>query len=413
MATFEVKVTRVAKIEEHPNADRLTVVHIDGFRCIANKKDDGSWRYKDGDLVVYIPEGAVVPESVLRKLNMWNDEKGMGILSGKQGNRVKAIRLRGIVSQGLLYPVRGDNDDASLGLNYLELEDDTVLVNEGDDVAELMGIVKYEPPIPSHMAGEVACLHEYAFHYDVENWQKYPEILQENEEVIFTEKIHGTFMGIGWIPGLDHPDLPGAKPKTFDEFDSFTKAEFPELDGRVLLFSKGLGAKGLFFKDNENNAGNMYLQMFKKLNDEKKLLVSLKSLSMMHDGEPVFVLGELYGDGVQDLKYGMSDGNKHFRLFDIYVGKPGSGEYQNYDLKVKMAKIMGIDTVVELYRGPWSKDVADQYCAGKDILSESHVREGVVVNTAVERRDDSLGRVQLKYINPDYLLRKGNTTEYQ
>ena len=52
MSNFECKVYRVDFIEEHPNADRLDIVHIKGFNCIANKLEDGSPRYKRGDLVV-------------------------------------------------------------------------------------------------------------------------------------------------------------------------------------------------------------------------------------------------------------------------------------------------------------------------------------------------------------------------
>lgn len=391
MAQFEVKVVKVDHIEEHSNADRLTVVSIGGYQCVANKKPDGSWRYKAGDLVVYIPEASIVPEEILRRLNMWSDEKGMGILSGKNGDRVKAIKLRGVVSQGILYPVCCNNQDPTLGLSYIELDDATYYVEYGDDVQHIMGIEKYEPPIPANMAGEVASIYEYAFKYDVENWQKYPEILQDSEEVIFTEKVHGTFMGVGYIPGLSHPEMP---------------------HGDIVVFSKGLGGNGLFFKDNENNSFNVYLRMWKTINEDDKLRQDLKTISEANNNQPVYMFGELYGDGVQDLSYGLKSGARHFRGFDIYIGKPGVGYYLNYDEKHAMFTSISVDSVLTLYRGPWSKDKAEECCSGNDAISGSHVREGIVINTVVERRDPKIGRVQLKYINPDYLLRKGNTTEY-
>jgi RNA ligase (TIGR02306 family) len=106
MAEFEVKIVKIDDVSEHPNADRLTLVKIGGYTCIANKKEDGSWRYQKGDLVAYIPENSVLPEWLLKRLDMWNEEKDIGYLSGSKGNRVKAIKLRGTFSEGILFPVR-------------------------------------------------------------------------------------------------------------------------------------------------------------------------------------------------------------------------------------------------------------------------------------------------------------------
>ena len=106
MSTFEVPVLRVDEAIGHPDADRLTINTIGGYRCISNKFEDGSWRYNTGDLVVYIPEGSLLPEWLLRRLGMWNDEKGCGFLAGSKGNRVKAVCLRGQISQGLILPLK-------------------------------------------------------------------------------------------------------------------------------------------------------------------------------------------------------------------------------------------------------------------------------------------------------------------
>ena len=98
MANFECKVYKIDSVKEHPNADRLNLVHIKGFTCIANKLEDGSPRYKAGDLVVYIPENALLPQWMMVNLGLWDEEKLKGKLAGSDGNRCKAIRLRGIYS---------------------------------------------------------------------------------------------------------------------------------------------------------------------------------------------------------------------------------------------------------------------------------------------------------------------------
>lgn len=113
MATFSVPVVRIDDVENHPNADALEIVKVGGFNCITRIGD-----YQIGDLAVYIPEGAVVPESILKSMNLWDEGKDKGKLAGKQGNRVKIAKLRGVVSIGLLFPVNkentGNNDNVGI-----------------------------------------------------------------------------------------------------------------------------------------------------------------------------------------------------------------------------------------------------------------------------------------------------------
>ncbi len=78
MSAFEVKVRRIDKVEDHPDADRLSIVSILGYRAITNKLEDGSHRYAPGDLVVYVPEAAVVPEHLLKQYGYWDAEKDKG-----------------------------------------------------------------------------------------------------------------------------------------------------------------------------------------------------------------------------------------------------------------------------------------------------------------------------------------------
>ena len=127
---FESRVYSL-RIEPHPNADRLELAAIGGFRCVVGKDS-----FVDGDLAAYIPEGAICPEWLIAELGL------EGKLAGSKKNRVKAVQLRGALSQGLVYPVR---DGMIRGRQVVE----------GDDVTELLELVKYEPPIPISMQGEV------------------------------------------------------------------------------------------------------------------------------------------------------------------------------------------------------------------------------------------------------------------
>ena len=110
-----------------------------------------------------------------------------GRLSGSKKNRVKAVKLRGVLSQGLVYPVKEG-----------KIRD--VEVAEGDDVTALLEIYKYEPPIPINMSGKVKALHGYTLHYDIDDIKKYPDVLQDGEDVVMTEKLHGSWCCLGYHP---------------------------------------------------------------------------------------------------------------------------------------------------------------------------------------------------------------------
>ncbi len=400
---FEVKVVRVDSVEKHPNADRLTIVRIGGYTCIANLKEDGTWRYNPGDLVVYVPADTVVPEATLKAIGFWDETKGKGILAGSKGDRVKPMKLRDVFSEGILIPVWiGPCEIEGTTPSYIvnmTPEGQTVWRNQikvGDDVSDFFGLTKYEPPIPTSMSGEVynaGGAGAVPVKYDIEAWEKYPNVFRDGEEVVVTEKLHGTFTGIACIPGFDHPEA----------FESI-----PD-DGirNVVIYSKGLGSDGLAFKDVEANANNLYVRSYRGMTPIQR--INLAALAIKYDG--IHLLGETFGQGVQDLHYGQK--NPVFRIFNVYLGKFPMGRYANDDELDAIIEHIDSIRVPVLYRGPYTKAIVMGFRDGKDTISDSNVREGVVVCPLFERRDDMLGRVQLKFVSPAYKLRKGNVTENQ
>lgn len=372
MSTFSVPVLRLNAVEPHPNADRLDLAVVGDYRCVVMKNT-----YKAGDLVAYIPEAAILPEAVLAKLNM----KDSTLLAGKEHNRVKAVRLRGALSQGICYPVESD-------------------WTEGQDVAAILGVTKWEPPIPTHMQGELANVGtEFTIRYDIDNVKWFPGAIADGEQVVMTEKIHGTFSQIGVLPEgqIAHPEV-----------------------GDVIVASKGHADKGLAFKNNAANDKNLYMRVAKYLDMRNRVQV-LRNSPTLKD-VPVFVLGETFG--IQDLKYGANPGKDEtlgFRVFDIYVGVPlhGQGRYLNDEELDLACQVMGLDRVPVIYRGPFSKEILLAHTSGKETVSGRtlHMREGVVCKPVVERQDFTSyngarqfpcnGRVQFKSVSADYDLRKG------
>jgi RNA ligase (TIGR02306 family) len=375
MSTFEAKIYEL-RIEPHPNADKLELAVVGDYRAIV-----GKGQFQTGDLGVYIQEGSIVPEWMLIQMNL------VGKLAGKAHNRVKAIKLRGILSQGLVYPLRERMYEHTLEFTGEACEFNPqglheIVVTEGQDVAGMLGITKYEPPIPVHMAGEVFNAHGYTLSFDIENIKKFPNVLQDGTEmVIITEKLHGTWTCFGW-----HPDV-----------------EVP------VVTSKGLSGQGLAFKHNEANKDNLYLRSFHATTSAERARDWVRA-AFKNDQLPVYILGETFGKGVQDLQYGLD--KPSFRAFDIYAGSPGKGTYLSGFEFLTCCQESGIETVPVLYTGVYtSKTVAD-LTDGKDNITGTHIREGVVIRPYLqERRNDEIGRVILKSVSEAYLLRGGETTE--
>lgn len=380
MSTFEVSVVEIDDVADHPDADRLSIVKIGGYEAITNKTDDGSHRFSAGELVVYVPEGAVVPEHLLKERGYWNHDKNMGFLAGSKGNRVKAIRLRGVLSQGLVWKLEQRD-----GAHVLGTEERWIRVNPGDNVAEWLGIVKYEEPIPASMSGRVGSIPETILHYDIENYQKFPSLFVEGEEVVATEKIHGTHFRVTYLPTFTHEKL---------------------FDGNVAVCSKGLGSKGLVFEDTEDNrAGNLYVQTALEFG----LIEAIKNVGdAFFINRRVDVLAEIFGKGVQDLTYGFE--RKVCRVFDVFIDGVPLGE----DAKAHAIELMGLERVPVLYRGPFDLGALEKVRDGKTTFNSGfNVREGVVVTAVGDQSSRRIGnhnlRPILKMINPDYLLRKGGT----
>ncbi|MDQ2731421.1 MAG: RNA ligase (ATP), partial [Armatimonadota bacterium] len=167
MSTLIVEISRIEKIFEHPNADALELAHIKGWQCVIPKG-----KYSPGDLVTYVPVDSVLPVELSDRV---------GITKYLSNGRVRCARLRGEPSFGVI------------------LDRENSAWDEGRDVADYYGITKYEPPVRISME-DAETPHPLLQRYtDIENLRNFPDVLREGEEVVVTEKIHGTNCKVGII----------------------------------------------------------------------------------------------------------------------------------------------------------------------------------------------------------------------
>lgn len=369
MSTFACEVVKL-RLTPHPNADQIEIANIGGYQAIVRKGI-----FADGQLAVYVPEQAIVPEQMLKSIGLWDEAKQKGALAGSAGNRVKAIKLRGVLSQGLVVHVPGD----------------VLLYPEGYDAAEDLGITKWEPAIPANMAGRLAGAdYDVTLTFDFENIKKRPDLFEVGERVSITEKLHGTFAIFGVVPAEYVIDR------------AWTAKQEPIVVGSRSFYgvisSKGQSAKGFLLDLNDDT--NLYVRA------GKPLLQRLAEWSVERiGGTPVYILGEIFGD-VQDLKYGHAPGAVTFAAFDLYIGTRSLGEYDSDRMLVDAALSIGAGVVPELYRGPYHAEILKALTDGPTTLATGQIREGVVVRSLDGRRKIA------KSVSEAYLLRK-NATEIQ
>lgn len=362
-----------ATILPHPNADLIELCQIGDYLSIVKKGEVIS-----GDLVAYIPEQSIVPSDLLKYLGL------EGRLSGGNKNRVKAVRLRGILSQGLIYKPQQPFSSDMLGR----------------DIAEELGVVKWDPPIPAHLRGKAKGVAlPLTVNYDIENIKKWNRHFVDGEEVVVMEKIHGTNVQIGYSP------------------DYMPELKEVLVDGNWWVTSKGLGGRGIVLdtEDTENlyvkiatSSEYGFMEKLKRLfEQERERFEELAGVK----NPPVVFMGEIFGPGVQS---GFPYGTKvQFRLFDIAVGPRSSRVYVDWNELQRFSEMLSLPLAPVLYVGPYSKEIVLQHTSGRETISGAamHIREGCVVRPVKERDSGNLGRVILKSVSPEYLTRAGSEEE--
>jgi len=139
------RIATIAGVRRH--GENLTIVTVkDGdatHEVVANLQKDGTPRWSEGETVVYVTEGSIVPEDVMKERGYWNEERNRGYLDGNRYDRVKMRRMGGYESRGLLFKTRKGSFMGE-SITYVDRQDHPSLgVLMGQDVSEHLGIVDH------------------------------------------------------------------------------------------------------------------------------------------------------------------------------------------------------------------------------------------------------------------------------
>ncbi|MBN8545414.1 MAG: RNA ligase (ATP) [Ignavibacteria bacterium] len=329
LATIQI----ISDVQPIEGADRIQVASVLGWKVVI-KKDE----FKPGDPAIYCEVDSFLPVKPEFEFLRKSSYKKMS--DGTEGFRLKTIKLRGVISQGLLIPV------SSLP-GYPEVPP------PGTDVTDILGILKYEPPIPAQLAGEVkGPFPGFISKTDEERIQNLIDSLPNYKDSLFyvTEKVDGTSITI------------------------YLK------DGQFGICSRNL--------ELVENPENTYWCVVKELDIENKL----RNL-----GRNIALQGELIGEGIQKNIYRLRGQTiKFFDAFDI--DKYEYFDYPSFKSIIDEFGLATVPVIEEALQLPQSVDEILTMANGKSALNPDANREGLVFRTTSGKR------FSFKAISNNFLL---------
>jgi hypothetical protein len=253
---------------------------------------------------------------------------------------------------------------------------------------ELLGIVKYEPPIKMvemSVGGRKVKYHQnpnFHVYYKFPNLKNVPDLFTEEDQVVITRKLHGTNARYGIV-----------RKKKLSLLDRVRKffgnkwVEFEYVYGSHNV-EKGSDSQGFYSTDVWRTIADTY-DIKSKL---WKLVKETGDTTVLGDG--IILYGEIYGHGIQkNYEYGLND--IKFAGFDVEL----NGQYLRYDGEKEIFESLDLPKVDLLYTGPWNKEIQDSFVFGNFIDGTKVPHEGIVVKCLSGERHKVA-----KVINPDYLI---------
>ena len=331
-------IRRIDAINPIEGADAIEVATVGGWSVVVKKCE-----FKAGDLAVYCEIDSWIPTTVAPFLT--KPGHFPKVFEGIEGEKLRTIRLRGQVSQGLLLPVHDAEAKALWGV-----------IIEGDDVSELLGIQKWEAPLSAQLAGTArGNFPSRIIKTDQERVQNLTQefsngkIAQNRYEI--SEKLEGS------------------------------SCTYYIMDGVFGVCSRNLDLMEVL--------GNSFWDVARRDGIEEKLRLL---------GYDVAVQGELIGPGIQDNIYKL---NRHeFYLFDIQF--VGAMEYQEPIVRRIVATGLGIKhvPVIEIAALAGNMQEVIAMADGKSAINPAVNREGIVFKA------NSENRFSFKAISNAYLVKQ-------
>jgi RNA ligase (TIGR02306 family) len=334
-------VRKISEIRPIEGADAIELAIVGGWQTVIKKNE-----YRVGDLAVYCEIDSWIPTTLAPFLSKGKEPREF---NGVKGERLRTVKLRGQLSQGLLLPV-SLIPEATFGMPDLP-------PIEGEDATEALGIQKWEMPIPAQLAGQVRG--NFPTQIPKTDQERVQNLVKEVQEAAanelqfeVTEKLEGSSMTCYLIDGVF-----------------------------------GVCSRNLDLKETAENA-------FWQVARREKIEEKMRAVPTAGD----FALqGELIGPGIQGNIYKLSQ--CEFYVFDVY--NVSGGFYAIPSERRSLIDDMGLKhvPVLHLFKDLGTGSVADILfdAEGKSWLNPSQEREGIVFK-------ENNGGMTFKAISNRYLV---------
>jgi RNA ligase (TIGR02306 family) len=338
-------VQRVLAIEPIANADAIELARINGWQCVV-KMDE----FHVGDLGLFLEIDSVPPDNEVFRF-LWTRKPKDGEALPEESERpakfrVRTMKLRGMLSQGVLLPL----SQFAFGA-----------VNEDDDMTGLLGVTKYEPPVPAGMGEFRAMFPAFIPKTDEMRVQSVPEVLGEIDGLpyVATLKCDGTS-------------------STFC------------IDPRDEQFH----ACGRNFSVREGDS--LYWRMARKYDIE----------AVLRRFPHLAIQGEVCGPGIQKNRFGLKE--LSLQVFNVYDFR--QARYLDHSSAHAWLVENGLEPVDVVESGETFSHTQDsllELAEGK-YAGTGNEREGIVIRPQQETFSAALGgRLSFKAISNRFLLKEG------
>ena len=345
MSFFAVEKRKISKVWPHPGADRLDLAQVEGlaFQFVCQRGTQ-----VEGGEVIFFPIDSVLPQPLIEFFGIGN------MLSGKDHNRIRTVKLRGEFGQGFVSAIDRVKE-------YLKVDE------LPEDLTTALGVTKYEPP--EVMVNNAKLIPLDMSVYDIEGCDRFQHVVDYlmDKDVVITEKVEG--MNI-------HVTL--------------------KSDGEVKY-----GQRNYYILSNDPEHPHSFETAGKKV-----FLPLANAICGFHKSAlNVRIRGEFLGESSQGNYYGFK-GHRPM-VFEIDIeGKPVDA----IDL-LDMVETFNIDFVPVLFKGKLrdflnGKTVQEASTGQSQLVNK--LREGIVIRPFREEFMQGFGRVIIKQRSAAYLDKTGN-----
>lgn len=348
-------VQTIDALDPIPGADFVEVATVLGWRVVVKRGE-----FTVGDKCVYFEIDSLLPErpefEFLRKSSYRQAIVECGSVLQRAGFRIKTVKMRGQVSQGLCMPLALLQD---------------VGVPVGTDVTDTFDVIKWDPPEPACLRGITrGGFPDFLSKTDETRVQVLQDLLvrERGKRLYVTEKLDGSSHTV-YVSSVDQG-----------------------VAGRTRVYEDDSGAE------------------ICKIAKRHDLYTKMRALSTS-TGKWYALQGELIGPGVQKNRYALCQ--TQFVVFSVLeipsdaklkAGASSIGKLVSHDEMLEVTKALGLDAVPQLGDIVLDHTVDELVglARGTSALNSRVPREGIVLRSP-ERETDT--RLSFKAINPDFLLK--------